>query len=119
MAKVYFYYAMNGGKSTVLLQSSYNYRERGMRTLLFAPSIDWLSGTAGIESRIGLRSAAIALTSDDDLLARVRTEHAAQIEIGGNDRYVPMCRKHYKEALVAGKSVHVPLLNSRPYSANP
>jgi hypothetical protein len=41
MAKLYFYYAaMNAGKSTVLLQSSYNYRERGMRTLLFTPSID-------------------------------------------------------------------------------
>ena len=40
MAKLYFYYsAMNAGKSTALLQSSYNYRERGMRTLLFAPAI--------------------------------------------------------------------------------
>ena len=41
MAKVYFYYsAMNAGKSTVLLQSSYNYHECGMRTLLFVPAID-------------------------------------------------------------------------------
>ena len=36
MAKLYFSYAtMNAGKSTMLLQASYNYRERGMRTLLF------------------------------------------------------------------------------------
>jgi thymidine kinase len=41
MAKFYFYYsAMNAGKSTVLLQSSHNYRERGMATVLFTPIID-------------------------------------------------------------------------------
>ena len=40
MAKLYFYYAaMNAGKSTVLLQSSYNYQERGMRTLVFVPAV--------------------------------------------------------------------------------
>ena len=41
MAKVYFYYAaMNAGKSTALLQANHNYRERGMRTLLFTTAID-------------------------------------------------------------------------------
>lgn len=190
MAKVYFYYAaMNAGKSTVLLQSSYNYRERGLRTLLFTPSIDTRYGTGRIESRIGLRSGAISLSPGDNLLTRVRHEHAtkpvacvlidevqfltadqvwqlsdvadalnipvlcyglrtdfqgklfpgsatllgiadeltelktichcgrkatmnvrvdrqgqavsegAQVEIGGNDRYVAMCRRHFKEAL--------------------
>ncbi|MGH7957651.1 MAG: thymidine kinase [Opitutaceae bacterium] len=79
MAKVYFYYAaMNAGKSTVLLQSSYNYRERGMRTLLFTPSIDTRWGTGRIESRIGLRSGAISLGSSDDIVACVRTEHQSQ-----------------------------------------
>lgn len=79
MAKIYFYYAaMNAGKSTVLLQSSYNYRERGMRTLLFTPSIDTRYGTGRIESRIGLRSSAISLGAFDDILVRVRTEHTAQ-----------------------------------------
>jgi thymidine kinase len=79
MAKVYFYYAaMNAGKSTVLLQSSYNYRERGMRTLLFTPSIDTRYGIGRIESRIGLRSGAIPLAASDDVAARVRTEHQAQ-----------------------------------------
>lgn len=195
MAKVYFYYAaMNAGKSTVLLQSSYNYRERGMRTLLFTPAIDTRYGTGRIESRIGLRSGAISVNPADNLLNRVRTEHTAspvacvlidevqfltpdqiwqlsdvadtfdipvlcyglrtdfqgklfpgsatllgiaddlselktichcgrkatmnlrvddsgravregaQVEIGGNDRYVAMCRRHFKEAL-AGKPV--------------
>ena len=79
MAKVYFYYAaMNAGKSTVLLQSSYNYRERGMRTLLFTPSIDTRYGTGRIESRIGLCSGAISLAGSDDIIGRVRTEHQTQ-----------------------------------------
>ena len=77
MAKLYFYYsAMNAGKSTVLLQSSHNYRERGMRTLLFAPSVDYRAGVGRIESRIGLSSDATALTRTADLLNCVRTEHA-------------------------------------------
>jgi thymidine kinase len=193
MAKVYYYYAaMNAGKSTMLLQSSYNYRERGMRTLLFTPSVDTRFGTGRIESRIGLSSPAIPLATTDNLLTRVRTEHAAgaiacvlvdeaqfltaeqvwqlsdvadqldipvlcyglrtdfqaklfpgsaallaladdltelktichcgrkatmnlrvdaqgravregaQVEIGGNDRYVAMCRRHFKAALANG-----------------
>jgi thymidine kinase len=79
MAKLYFYYsAMNAGKSTVLLQSSYNYRERGMRTLLFTPAIDNRAGAGRIESRIGLRADAISLSDHDNLLNRVRTDHASE-----------------------------------------
>ncbi|MBI5688894.1 MAG: thymidine kinase [Verrucomicrobia bacterium] len=198
MAKVYFYYAaMNAGKSTVLLQSSYNYRERGMRTLLFTPAIDTRYGTGRIESRIGLHAGAIPLAATDNILALVRTEHGrtavacvlidecqfltteqvwqlsdiadtldipvlcyglrtdfqgklfpgsaallgiaddltelktichcgrkatmnlrvdaqgrgvregAQVEIGGNDRYVAMCRRHFKDAL-AGRIIVKP-----------
>ena len=210
MAKVYFYYAaMNAGKSTVLLQSSYNYRERGMRTLLFTPAIDTRYGPGRIESRIGLHSAAISLRSTDNLLTRVRHEHTAQpvacvlvdeaqfltkdqvwqlsdvadtlnipvlcyglrtdfqgklfpgsaellgladdltelktichcgrkatmnlrvgadgravkegaqVEIGGNDRYVAMCRRHFKEAL-AGARVHVsPTVAATQLNDNP
>ncbi|MFN7663166.1 MAG: thymidine kinase [Alphaproteobacteria bacterium] len=57
MAKLHFYYsAMNAGKTTTLLQSSYNYRERGMRTLLFTPLIDNRFKVGSITSRIGLAS---------------------------------------------------------------
>ncbi len=61
MAKLYFYYsAMNAGKSTTLLQASYNYVERGMQTILFAPKIDQRFGeTTLIYSRIGLKQEAI------------------------------------------------------------
>jgi len=48
MAKLYFYYsAMNAGKTTVLLQSAHNYRERGMRTLIYTPRLDDRYGRAG------------------------------------------------------------------------
>jgi thymidine kinase len=61
MAKLYFYYsAMNAGKSTVLLQSSYNYRERAMDTLLFTPAIDKRFGQNQISSRIGMSSPAVS-----------------------------------------------------------
>lgn len=68
MAKLYFYYsAMNAGKTTVLLQSAYNYKERGMDALLFTPSIDNRYGEGKISSRIGLNADAIAFDSDFNL----------------------------------------------------
>ncbi|MFI5356404.1 MAG: thymidine kinase [Opitutales bacterium] len=190
MAKLYFYYAaMNAGKTTVLLQSSYNYQERGMRTLVFAPVIDTRAGLGRVRSRIGLEAPAEVLSPTDNLSKRVERAHGqspvacvlvdeaqflspaqvdqaadvadrldipvlcyglrtdfqanlfpgsarllaladdlielktichcgrkatmnlrvgpdgaaihdgAQIEIGGNERYVPMCRRHFKEAI--------------------
>jgi thymidine kinase len=188
MAKLYFYYSsMNAGKSTALLQSSYNYRERGMNTLVLAPELDDRYGEGKVTSRIGIEAAARTFTADDDLFdvvkaqldegplhcvlideAQFLTKHqvfqlgeitdrlnvpvlayglrtdfqgepfegskyllawsdnlkelkaichcgtkatmvvrfdeqgnavteGSQIEIGGNDRYVSMCRKHFKE----------------------
>jgi thymidine kinase len=188
MAKLYFYYSsMNAGKSTALLQSSYNYRERGMNTLILAPRLDDRYGIGKVTSRIGLESNATTFASDEDLfeLVSARNEEeplhcvlvdeaqfltkeqvfqlgevtdelaipvltygirtdfqgepfegskyllawadnlkelkaicfcgnkatmvirldedgnaitqGSQVEIGGNDRYVSMCRKHFKE----------------------
>lgn len=60
MAKLHFYYsAMNAGKSTMLLQSAHNYRERGMDVLLFKPQIDTRSPKNTINSRIGLEAEAV------------------------------------------------------------
>jgi thymidine kinase len=68
MAKLYFYYSsMNAGKSTSLLQSSYNYRERGMNTLVLAPAIDDRYGVGRVRSRIGLQSEALTFKSSDNL----------------------------------------------------
>ncbi len=189
MAKLYFYYSsMNAGKSTALLQSSYNYKERGMNTLVFAPRVDDRYGSGKVKSRIGLESPAINFSASDNLLdiTRQHMEEAplhcimvdeaqfltrrqvfelgeitdqleipvlafgirtdfqgepfegskyllawadnlkelkaichcgkkatmvirmdesgttvtegAQVEIGGNDRYISMCRRHFKES---------------------
>jgi thymidine kinase len=188
MAKLYFYYSsMNAGKSTALLQSSYNYRERGMHTLVLAPNLDDRYGVGKVTSRIGLETNATTFNADDDLFKLIsatdldsplhcvlvdeaqflskeqvhqlgevtdelnipvlayglRTDfqgepfegskyllswadnlkelkaicfcgskatmvirlgedgnaitQGSQVEIGGNDRYVSMCRKHFKE----------------------
>jgi thymidine kinase len=192
MAKLYFYYSsMNAGKSTALLQSSYNYRERGMNTLVMAPQLDDRYGTGKVTSRIGIESEATVFERDDNLLDAVKTLHVekplhcvlideaqfltrdqvfqlsdvtdtlnipvlayglrtdfqgepfegskyllawsdnlkelkaichcggkatmvlrldpegntvtqgSQVEIGGNDRYISMCRKHFKEEFFA------------------
>ncbi len=192
MAKLYFYYSsMNAGKSTSLLQSSYNYRERGMNTLVLAPALDDRYGEGKVASRIGLEAEATTFSTDDDLYALIERAHTtealhcvlideaqfltkrqvfqlgevtdrldipvlayglrtdfsgepfegskyllawadnlkeikaichcgtkatmvvrldeqgnvvtsgSQIEIGGNDRYVSMCRKHFKEKFFA------------------
>jgi len=189
MAKLYFYYSsMNAGKSTNLLQSSYNYRERGMNTLVLAPMLDDRYGAGRVTSRIGIESEATTFRTDTNLFNVVEEARAdkplhcvlideaqfltrdqvfqlsevtddlnipvlayglrtdfqgepfegskyllswadnlkelkaichcgtkatmvlrmdengnavtegSQVEIGGNDRYVSMCRKHFKEA---------------------
>ncbi len=189
MAKLYFYYStMNAGKSTLLLQASYNYIERGMQTYLLTANFDDRAGRGRISSRIGIEAEAdtwaattdlaamidarleagpcacvlvdeaqwlsreqvwqLARIADDrdvpvmtyglrvdfrgelfpgsaallalaDELREVRTfchcghkatmvirigadgratREGAQVEVGGNDRYVSLCRRHFREA---------------------
>jgi thymidine kinase len=79
MAKLYFYYSsMNAGKSTTLLQSSYNYRERGMNTLVLTPELDNRFQTGTVSSRIGLTAEATPFTTADNLLALVKQSVATQ-----------------------------------------
>jgi thymidine kinase len=73
MAKLHFYYsAMNAGKTTTLLQSNYNYRERGMETLLFIPAIDTRHKKGLISSRIGLVAEAHPFENDFNFFDYVR-----------------------------------------------
>ncbi len=82
MAKLYFYYStMNAGKTTTLLQSAYNYHERGMRTLILTPKLDTRAGEGVVASRIGLKAQARTFTRDDDLAGMVRQELAAKGKI--------------------------------------
>ena len=199
MAKLYFYYAsMNAGKSTNLLQADFNYRERGMRTMLFTAAVDDRFAPGTITSRIGLTAPATPFDAGTDILGHVeraleagpiacvlvdeaqflthaqvsglaracdvldvpvlayglRTDfrgelfegsarllaladelveiksvcacgrkasmnlrvdadgraiaEGAQTEIGGNDRYVALCRRHFSETLGPGHYAGVP-----------
>ena len=196
MATLQFYYSsMNAGKSTALLQSSYNYQERGMQTLVLTPKLDTRYGSGKVTSRIGIQAEAHAFNTEDDLLHQVRIQHeetrlhcvqideaqfltkkqvyelgevcdrldipvmayglrtdfrgepfegslyllawadelieirtvcrcgakatmvirydedgfavsgGSQIQIGGNDRYIPLCRKHFKSSLASREPV--------------
>lgn len=198
MAKLYFNYStMNAGKTTTLLQSAHNYRERGMNPLLFTPSVDDRAAVGVIKSRIGIQSDAVPFSGDDDLFdlvhARLESDNihcvlvdeaqfltrdqvyeltevvdrleipvlcfglrtdfrgelfegslhlmawadelkelktichtgrkanmvvrvdehgyalreGAQVEIGGNDRYVSVCRKEFKDVFHGGKKVRL------------
>ena len=78
MAKLYFNYStMNAGKSTLLLQASHNYRERGMATLLLTARLDDRAGEGRIASRIGIGAEAETFGPEDDLRARVAARHGA------------------------------------------
>ena len=80
MSKVYFYYsAMNAGKSTTLLQSSYNYQERGMNTLVLAPALDTRSGVGKVTSRIGLTAEARTFDRDENLFTLAEEDHEKRI----------------------------------------
>ena len=79
MAKLYFSYsAMNAGKSTILLQASHNYRERGMNTLLLTAAFDDRAGKGRIGSRIGLGAEALTFAADTDIEQLTRRAHEQQ-----------------------------------------
>ncbi|PJE31859.1 thymidine kinase [Pseudooceanicola antarcticus] len=78
MAKLYFHYStMNAGKSTILLQASHNYRERGMDTYLLTAQFDKRAGEGRIGSRIGIGADADTFAEGDDLFEKIRARHAA------------------------------------------
>ena len=79
MAKLYFYYSsMNAGKTTTLLQSAYNYRERGMRVAILTPKLDFRAGSGMVASRIGLQAAGVAFARGDDLQRIIEADIAAR-----------------------------------------
>jgi thymidine kinase len=79
LAKLYFYYAsMNAGKSTRLLQADFNYRERGLHTMLWTATVDSRPGHKAIESRIGLAADAHRFDVATDFCECVIAAHAVQ-----------------------------------------
>jgi thymidine kinase len=75
MAKLFFNYSsMNAGKTTILLQSAHNYRERGLTPMLFTPKLDDRYGEGWIKSRIGLQAKATIFKAEDDLFEATRAQ---------------------------------------------
>ena len=75
MAKLFFNYSsMNAGKTTILLQSAHNYRERGLTPMLFTPKLDDRYGEGWIKSRIGLQAKATIFKVEDDLFEATRAQ---------------------------------------------
>ncbi|AOF52807.1 thymidine kinase [Rodentibacter caecimuris] len=81
MAKLYFYYStMNAGKSTTLLQSSYNYRERNMNTMVYTAAIDDRFGVGKVTSRIGISQDARLFNANTNLFNEI-SRHLQQEKI--------------------------------------
>ena len=79
MAQLYFYYsAMNAGKSTALLQSAYNYEERGMRSEIFTAQLDNRFGEGKVTSRIRLSKSAHLFNKETQLFEQIEALHTAQ-----------------------------------------
>eukprot|EP00919_Chromeraceae_sp_WS-2016_P066886 GHVR01158171.1.p1 GENE.GHVR01158171.1~~GHVR01158171.1.p1 ORF type:complete len:196 (-),score=10.44 GHVR01158171.1:62-649(-) len=75
MAQLYFYYStMNAGKSTHLLQSSYNYQERGLNTLLFTAQIDDRFAIGKVSSRLGIQADALLFDDKTDIFNQVKQQ---------------------------------------------
>ncbi len=113
MAKLYFYYsAMNAGKSTTLLQSSYNYIERGMQTLLYAPSFDMRFGSPNIYSRIGLKQPAVGFDQYLNIYEHVASQlpHLLKLQCILIDEAHFLTKDQVKQLTKITNSLSVPVL---------
>jgi thymidine kinase len=76
MAQLYFYYSsMNAGKSTHLLQSSYNYQERGLATAIFTAKIDDRFALGKVASRLGIDADAFVFDQSTQLFTNIKLKH--------------------------------------------
>jgi len=112
MAKLYFHFAaMNAGKSTVLLQSSFNYRERGMRTLEFTAAIDDRAPPGKITSRIGLSTQATPYTEETDFFAFISQAHEeARVSCVFVDEAQFLKRRHVFQLAKAVDTLNIPVI---------
>jgi thymidine kinase len=65
---------MNAGKSTTLLQADFNYRERGMETMLWTAAHDDRAGSGMISSRIAISAPAQTYSPEVDLFEAIGEE---------------------------------------------
>lgn len=112
MAKVYFYYAaMNAGKSTTLLQADYNYRERGMETMLWTAAHDDRAGTGTIGSRIALSAPARAYDESVDMFASITEElKKRKLNCILVDEAQFLSQRHVRELCEVADQLDIPVL---------
>ena len=112
MAKLYFYYsAMNAGKSTSLLQSAYNYKERGMRPYIMSAAIDNRYSVGKVTSRIGLEAEAYLFHKEDDLFKILSEENKKQgINCVLIDESQFLSRDQVKQLAIAVDDLDIPVL---------
>ena len=112
MAKLYFYYsAMNAGKSTSLLQSAYNYKERGMRPFIMSAAIDNRYSIGKVTSRIGLEAEAYLFHKEDDLFKILYEENKKQgINCVLIDESQFLSRDQVKQLAIAVDDLDIPVL---------
>ena len=112
MAKLYFYYsAMNAGKSTSLLQSAYNYKERGMRPFIMSAAIDNRYSIGKVTSRIGLEAEAYLFHKEDDLFKILYEENKKQgINCVLIDESQFLSRDQVKQLAISVDDLDIPVL---------
>lgn len=112
MAQLYFYYsAMNAGKSTSLLQSAYNYQERGMKVMIFTAAIDNRFGVGKVSSRIGLQMDAQIFTAEFDFVAACNQfKQQDRLDCVLIDEAQFLTKEQVKQLTDIVDSLHIPVL---------
>ncbi|CAO5680345.1 MAG: Thymidine kinase [Holosporales bacterium] len=111
MAKLYFYYsAMNAGKTTTLLQSNYNYHERGMDTLLYIPAFDDRAGVGMIASRIGLSHEAFPFDADFNFYDDIQKRKTPKLKCVLIDEAQFLKKEQVQQLCDVVSSIKVPVL---------
>ncbi|GAB2696986.1 thymidine kinase [Aliiglaciecola sp. 3_MG-2023] len=112
MAQLYFYYsAMNAGKSTSLLQSAYNYQERGMRAEIFTAALDDRYGIGKVTSRIGLKSDAHLFNRESDLFKSTEAlQDNGKIDCIFIDEAQFLNKRQVKQLTKIVDQLHIPVL---------
>lgn len=112
MAQLYFYYsAMNAGKSTTLLQSAFNYKERGMNPMILTAEIDNRYGEAQVSSRIGISAKAHVFNQATSILDLVATEHQQnKIDCVLIDEAQFLTKQHVEQVCTLVDELKIPVL---------
>lgn len=112
MAQLYFYYsAMNAGKSTTLLQSAFNYKERGMEPLIYTASIDTRFGAGKVSSRIGLAADASLFSPTTAISDEIATKHAVKkVDCVLIDEAQFLTKKQVEELCFVVDKLNIPVL---------